>query len=105
MVRTKSMVYKNSLASKELFSYTLMDTNLLQTAIPKAIKTIARKKRLGLYTDDVGVDTFYTVVTKANNAYIEEYKESFTVGVRFTVATDMLNYFKDVIDKEVAKLS
>ena len=105
MVRTKSMVYDNCLASKQLFSYIVMESDLLKTAIPRAIKAIARKKCLGLYSDDLAVDTFYTVVTKGNNAYMKEYGRSYTVGVRFTVATDMLNYFRDDIDKEVAKLS
>lgn len=97
MKRTKSMIYKPTTESRELFLYATNDGDLYRQQITPAINNLKRKAIKGTYDQDKSIGLFYHIATAASNKYQKDYGYSFTVGDRFTAAADMADYYKEEI--------
>lgn len=95
MKRTKSMFYKETDESRELFLYATNCGNLYRQQITPVIDSLRKKAMKGNYDADKAVDAFYYVATSASNMYNREFGYSFSVTDRFTVAVDMEKYYHD----------
>lgn len=95
MKRTKSMNYKESVESRELFLYAINDGYLYSQVILLIINNLRKKANKGIYNIEKAVDAYYTVACKASEMYNKEFGESFNVTDRFTCAVDMEVYYKD----------
>ena len=97
MKRTKSMIYKETTESRELFLYATNDGNLyLQMATP-IINNLRKKAQKGVYDREKAVDAWYNVATEASNKYNKDFGYSFSVTDRFTAAVDMVEYYEEEI--------
>ena len=117
MKKTSSMVYKKSIESKELFSYTINNGYIYREAIKPACCNIAKKHKANTFDLDKATGYFYKIANIAARAYwieccspIPEWNSIFSVQCRYTVAVDLLNYYTDYIielskemDKKTAK--
>ena len=95
MTRTKSMIYKETVESRELFLYATNDGDLYRRMITSVIKNLRKKAIKGLYDKEKAVDAYYNVATEASKRYYKDFGYSFTVQDRFTAATDMEEYYRD----------
>ncbi len=97
MKRTKSMTYKPTTESRELFLYAINDSDIYRQQITPAIKNLKRKATKGIYDQNKSIDLFYHITTAASKKYQIDFGYSFSVGDRFTAAADMADYYKDEI--------
>lgn len=97
MKRTKSMIYKETTESTELFLYTVNHGDLYRRMITSVIENLQKKERKGIYDSDKAVDLWYYVATEASNLYHKDFGYRFTVTERFTVATKLETYFEEEI--------
>ena len=97
MKRTKSMIYKESEESHELFLYATNDGDLYRNMISPIIANLHKKAKKGIYDNEKAVDAFYHVATEASNHYFRDFGYKFSVTDRFTVAIDMAEYYKEEV--------
>jgi hypothetical protein len=97
MTRTKSMIYRETTESRELFLYATNDGVLYRQMITPVIENLKKKVAKGIYDKEKAVDAFYRVATEGSNHYFRDYGYKFNVTDRFTVACDMLDYYEDEI--------
>lgn len=97
MKRTKSMIYKETTESRELFLYATNDGDLYRSMISPIIANLKRKAEKGVYDAEKAVDAFYPVATEASRHYNRDFGYSFSVTDRFTVAVDMADYYKEEV--------
>ena len=101
MKRTKSMVYRETEESRELFLYAT-NTGEIYPQTCNIIRNLAKKYAKGVYNADKAIDAFYPLATLASNIYLKWYGYSFTVQDRFTAAVDMRDYyFENVVNNDV----
>ena len=104
MVRTKSMVYKESVESRELLLYTVNES-LLYPWTCSIVRCLSRKYRKGTFDADRAIDAFYPLACDAAKRYcrefarVEDAPRVFTVTDRFTCAADMVDYYMEDIEK------
>lgn len=96
MKRTKSMIYKETTESRELFLYATNCGNLYRQMISPAIANLRKKAIKGVYDSEKAVDMFYYIATEASNRYNREFGYSFSVQDRFTAAVEMEAYYKEL---------
>lgn len=97
MKRTKSMIYKETAESTELYLYTINNGDLYRRMITSVIENLQKKERKGIYNSDKAVDLWYYVATEASNLYNKDFGYHFTVTERFTVAMKLETYFEEDI--------
>lgn len=102
MKRTKSMIYRETEESRELFLYAINDGELYRSMISPIIANLHKKALKGIYDAEKAVDAFYPVATEASRHYARDFGYSFSVGDRFTAAADMAEYYKDEVFFEIA---
>lgn len=105
MKRTKAMVYRPSIESRELALYTTNDGNLYERWIIPVVRNLARKYRKGTYDADKAIDAFYPIACEAAKLYcrefanLEDFPKIFDVTARFTTAAEMVKYYTENIEK------
>ena len=98
MTRTKSMIYKETEESRELFLYATNDGDLYRRMITPVIQNLRKKAKKGIYDKEKAVDAFYYVACEASKMYNKDFGYSFSVQDRFTAAVDMEeNYREDEV--------
>lgn len=101
MKRTKSMIYKETAESRELFLYAVNNGNLYQRMISGVIENLRKKAKKGTYNTDKAVDLWYYVATEASKLYNKDFGYSFSVSDRFTTAVDLEENFKEEVFHEI----
>lgn len=95
MKRTSSMIYKETVESRELFLYATNDGNLYRQQITPVIENLRKKALKGTYDKEKAVDAYYYVACTASKMYERDFGYSFAVQDRFTAAVDMEEYFRE----------
>lgn len=98
MKRTKNMYYNPTTESRELFLYAINEGDLYRRCITPIIKNLTRKIEKGIYNTDLAVDAYYHVATEASNLYNKDFGYKFNVTDRFTVAVELEEYYKEMIE-------
>lgn len=98
MKRTKTMIYKPTEESCELFLYATNDGNLYRSMTQPVIDNLKKKLAKGIYDADKAVDAYYHIATAASNKYNKDFGYAFSVADRFTVAVDMEAYYKEIVE-------
>ena len=93
MKRTKSMIYKETAESQELYIYA-SNNRRIYDGFMYDVEALNKKVKKGVYDSEKAVDMFYYLATEASNLYKKEFGYSFSVGDRFTVAVDMRDAFE-----------
>lgn len=103
---TKSMIYKPTVESDELYLY-WDNTGELWTGIEYAIEGLKRHVKRGNYSHDKAVLRLFPLATEAAKHYakkfasVNEYGKIFDVTARYTASIDMLDYIeKEFLFKE-----
>ena len=97
MRHTKSMVYKETEESRELFLYAINDGDLYRRMTTPIINNLRKKAVKNIYDKTKAIDAFYHVATEASNHYFRDFGYKFNVQARYTVACDMANYYEEEI--------
>lgn len=95
MKRTKSMIYKETVESRELFLYATNDGDLYRRSITPVIENLRKKAAKGQYDKEKAVDAYYYITTEASKRYNKDFGYSFSVQDRFTAAVDIEEYYRD----------
>lgn len=98
MTHTKSMIYKPTAESKELFLVATNESRLYNCMIIPVVRSLAKKMQKGIFDQEKAVDAFYYVADAASKQYKKDYGYMFTVTERYTAAADMLDYYMENIE-------
>lgn len=98
MKRTKTMIYKPTEESRELFLYATNCGDLYRSMTTPLIANLKKKVAKGIYDANKAVDAYYNIATEASNKYQKDFGYSFGVTDRFTVAVEMEAYYKDEVE-------
>lgn len=101
MKRTKSMVYRETDESRELFLYSINKNNVYCKAIAPVLKNLNKHCLRGNYDTERAVDAWYRVATIASNEYKKDFGYSFGVGDRFTVAVELEKRYREEIFESI----
>ena len=69
MKRTKSMIYKETSKSIDLFLYATSDDDLYRRMITPIIENLRKKAIKGAYDKEKAVDAYYYIATEASKNY------------------------------------
>lgn len=105
MKHTKSMVYKPSTESHELFLYTTNDGNLYEHMTSPIIENLKKKAKKGIYDSKKAVDLYYNLATAGSKAYCKDFGYSFSVQDRFTCAVELEAYYKEEVFWELENVT
>lgn len=97
MKHTKSMIYKPSEESRELFLYATNDGGLYRQRITPIIENLKKKYNRGTYDSEKAIDLWYYAATDASDRYNRDFGYKFDVTARYTVAVKMERYYMDEI--------
>ena len=97
MKHTKSMVYRETEESRELFMYSTNNGDLYRQMSSALIKSLRNKAKNGKYDAEKAVDAWYYVATEGSNRYFKDYGYKFSVTDRYTTAVDMEKYYREEI--------
>lgn len=95
MKRTKSMIYKETEESRELFLYATNNGNLYRSTITPIIENMRKKVKKGIYDKEKAIDAYYHVATEASKMYEKDFGYRFNVTDRFTVAVEMAERYEE----------
>ena len=104
MKRTKNMVYKPSIESRELTLYAINNGRLYDYMIVPVVRNLAKKYAKGTFDQNKAIDAFYPIACDAAKKYCKEFARLedapriFSVTDRFTTAADMVDYFMENIE-------
>ena len=99
MTRTKSMIYKTTTESNELYIYIVNTESLYRQRIVPTIENLKKKYKKGIYDKEKAIDLWYYTATAGSDLYNKDFGYRFTVQDRFTVATDLESrFFEDVTE-------
>lgn len=98
MKRTSSMIYKETVESRELFLYAVNDGDLYRGRITAIIENLQKKVKRGVYDKEKAVDLWFYAATDASEKYNREFGYKFSVQERFTVAVEMEEYYKEQVE-------
>lgn len=101
MKRTKNMVYRETVESRELFLYSINNNNVYCKAIAPVLKSLNKHCNRGNYDSERAVDAWYRVANIASNEYKKDFGYSFSVGDRFTVAVELEKYHREEIFESI----
>ena len=94
MKHTKSMIYKPTKASNDLFLYAINDGDLYRSMTTYTIDNLRKKAVKGIYDTNKAIDSFYYIATEASRLY-KNANHYFTVQERYTAAVEMEAYYHD----------
>lgn len=95
MKRTKSMIYKETSKSIDLFLYATSDDDLYRRMITPIIENLRKKAIKGAYDKEKAVDAYYYIATEASKNYNKDFGHSFSTSDRFSAAVDMEEYYRE----------
>lgn len=95
MQRTKSMIYKGTAESRELFLYATNDGRLYRQMITPVIENLRKKAIKGTYDKEKAVDAYYRIACEASKMYDKDFGYSFSVQDRFSASVDMEEYYRE----------
>ena len=95
MKHTKSMIYKPTTESHELFLYTTNDSFLYHHQTKYIIENLRKKAKKGIYDSEKAVDLYYNLANSASEKYFKNYGYKFNVSDRYTVAVELEEYYKE----------
>ena len=95
MKRTKSMIYNETVESRELFLYATNSGDLYRQMITPVINNLRKKAEKGTYDSEKAVDAYYRIACEASKRYNKDFGYSFSVQDRFTAAVDMEEYYRE----------
>ena len=104
MKRTKNMIYKPSIESRELALYATNTARLYDYYIVPVVRNLAKKMAKGIFDADKAIDAFYPIACEAAKMYCKEFARLedaphvFSVSDRFTVARDVLDEYMENIE-------
>lgn len=98
MKRTSSMKVVETEESRELMLYAVNDGRLYSRAIVPTVRNLAKKYSAGKFDPERAIDAFYYVACAASDSYSRDYGYRFSVTDRFTVAAEMVEYFREDIE-------
>lgn len=101
MKRTKSMVYRETDESRELFLYTVNNGTTYSMAIIPTLNNLKKHCKRGNYDTERAIDAWYRVANIASNEYKKDFGYSFGVGDRFTVAVELEKYHREEIFESI----
>ena len=101
MKRTKNMVYRETVESRELFSYSINNNIVYCKAIAPVLKNLNKHYLNNNYNTERAVDAWYRVATIASNEYKKDFGYSFSVGDRFTVAVELERNYREEIFESI----
>lgn len=101
MKRTKSMVYRETDESRELFLYTVNNGTTYNSTIIPTLENLKRHCKRGNYDTERAIDAWYRVATIESNEYKKDFGYSFSVGDRFTVAVELEKYYREEIFESI----
>ena len=102
MKRTKSMAYKPTTESRELYLYATNNGDLYRQRIQPAIASLRKKAIKGTYDAGKAIDLFYYIACAASDMYYRDFGYKFSVQDRFTTAVEMEDtYSQDEIFYEL----
>ena len=97
MKHTKSMIYKETTESRELFLYATNDGDLYRQMVTPIIANLKKKAAKGVYDHEKAIDAFYYVATEASRHYFRDFGYKFGVTDRYTVACEMADYYEEEV--------
>lgn len=95
MKRTKSMIYRETVESNELFLYATNSGDLYRSSISPAIASLRKKAKKGMYDKEKAIDLYYYIACTASKMYGRDFGYTFSVQDRFTAAVDMEACYRD----------
>lgn len=101
MKRTKSMVYRETDESRELFLYSVNDGATYNRVIIPTLESLKKHCKRGDYDTQRAIDSWYRVATIESNEYKKDFGYSFSVGDRFTVAVELEKYYRGEIFESI----
>lgn len=93
MKKTKSMIYKPSTESRELYLYATNNGDLYRQQIQYIENNLKKKLAKGIYNHDKAAQAFYYAADNASRLYNRDFGYSFSVTDRWTAAVDMADDF------------
>lgn len=97
MKRTKSMIYKETVESHELYLYIVNDGYLYEHQTTYIINNLQKKVKKGVYDSNKAIDLYYHLATVGSDKYYKDFGYKFSVGDRFTCAVDLENYYLEQV--------
>ena len=108
MKRTKNMIVKESIESRELLLYTENTSKIYFNHIIPVIHNLQKHYKRGNFDREKAIDAFYYVSDAAAKMYCKEFGEYkdfprvFDVTARFTCAACLLdNYMENIINCDI----
>ena len=98
MKRTKSMFYRETVESRELFLFTVNES-AIYPQLCAIVRNLNRKYSKGIYNPEKAIDAFYYAIESANMLYNKYFGYSFSVTDRFSAAIMTRDYFTENIEK------
>lgn len=102
MIRTKSMYYQESDASRELYFFSIDTREPYEKLLVPVRENLKKKAKAGKYNKDLAIIAYYHAVTAAAKLYSKYYgtpgENIFTVTDRYTTATDIEQHFADEME-------
>ena len=95
MKRTKSMVYKETTESRELFLYATNNGDIYRRMITPVIQNMRKKAIKAIYDKEKAINAFYQIACEASKMYEKDFGYSFSVQDRFTAAADMEETYRE----------
>ena len=99
MKRTKSMVYRETVESRELELCAINDGDLYRKMISPFIERLKKRYKAGTYDKEKAIDYYFQIATEEARIYNKKYGSDpdscrvFNVQSRFTVAVNMEKYY------------
>lgn len=101
MKKTKNMYINPSVESRELFLFTVNESEVYPM-IKNYVRSLSKKYDKNIYSSEKAVNGYYTIATVASNIYNRVFGYKFTVNERFNAAAELENYFmENVINNDL----
>jgi len=84
----------NPIEVRELKLYLENDADIYRQRLTPIYKNLQRKKARGIYHHDLAIKGMLYAVNDANKKYKHDFGYSFTTGVRYQVAKEMVKDFE-----------
>ena len=97
MKRTKNMIVKETVESRELELYAVNTKRVYNWSVA-VVRNLAKKYRKGVFDREKAIDAFYPVATFASDLYGKEFGYRFSVQDRFTASDYLVSYYMENIE-------
>ena len=97
MKHTKSMIYKPTAESEELYLTAANDGDLYRRLTLPVLHNLIRYYKKGVFDQEKAADALYIVATAASDQYYKDFGYRFSVTERYTAAVDLVSRYMDYI--------